>query len=482
MSAETKSSDLIVIGGGVGGYTAAIRAAREGMNVTLIESTALGGTCLNVGCIPTKSLLHQAHVYRDVQGMAQFGLKPGMMTLDFKAVAAKKDQVVDQLVKGVQTLVRKNRIELITGTGEFVDANTVRVRETGALLKAPRMVIATGSQPAMPPIKGIDLPGVINSNGALAITSLPASVLIIGGGVIGVEFAQIFSDFGSRVTVVERLGGLLLQEDPEIVQVLHKRLVDGGVAVHADTQVTGIRQAGTQLEVRTTNAASSKTYSADTVLVAVGRTPRVNNIGLEKIGIRVDCAAIAIDEFCRTSLPHIYAVGDVCGGTLLAHKAGADAECAVAHMLGHGRSNAATVIPRAVYTSPEIASVGMTEAEANSACAHIKVGRFPFSANGKALTMGQGQGMVKVIADAATDQILGIAMVGPDVTNLLGEAMLAIQMELTLAALMETVHAHPTLTEALMEAAHDAFDGGAIHIPPRTGSAAAKPTSLIPYS
>lgn len=468
MSTASNPPDLLVIGGGVGGYTAAIRAAREGMSVTLIEGAELGGTCLNVGCIPTKSLLHQAHLYREAEAWRPFGLEPGTLKVDFRAVAARKDQVVDQLVKGVQTLVRKNRIELVHGMAEFVDTHTIRVRESGALVHAQRVLIATGSQPVLPPIPGIALPGVVTSDGALAMTGLPGSVLIIGGGVIGVEFAQIFSDFGSQVTVVEQLGGLLLQEDEEIVQVLHKRLVDGGVALHLQTRVTGIRKAGKQLEVSIGGAGGPRSLPVDTVLVAVGRSPRVQGLALERIGIRMDKATIATDEFCRTSLPHVYAVGDVRGGPLLAHKAGADAECAVAHMLGHARSTAATVIPRAVYTWPEIASVGMTEAEARSTHAEVKVGRFPFSANGKALTMGQGHGLVKLIADAATDQILGIAMVGPDVTNLLGEATLAVQMELTLPALMQTVHAHPTLTEALMEAAHDAFDGGAIHLPPRS--------------
>lgn len=480
MSTASNPPDLLVIGGGVGGYTAAIRAAREGMSVTLIEGAELGGTCLNLGCIPTKSLLHQAHLYREAATWRAFGLEPGMLRLDFRAVAARKDQVVDQLTKGVQTLVRKNRIELIQGMAEFVDARTVRVRESGALVHAQRVLIATGSQPVLPPIPGMGLPGVVTSDGALAMTGLPGSVLIIGGGVIGVEFAQIFSDFGSQVTVVEQLGGLLLQEDEEIVQVLHKRLVDGGVTLHLQTRVTDIREAGGQLEVSLSGAGGLRTLAVDTVLVAVGRRPCVQGLGLERIGVRLDQAAIATDEFCRSSLPHVYAVGDVRGGPLLAQKAAADAECAVAHMLGHARSTVASVIPRAVYTWPEIASVGMTEAEARSTHAEVKVGRFPFSANGKALTMGQGQGLVKLVADAATDQILGIAMVGPDVTSLLGEATLAVQMELTLPALMQTVHAHPTLTEALMEAAHDAFDGGAIHLPPRTRPApVGKPPSFV---
>lgn len=470
MSASQPS--LVVVGAGVGGYTAAIRAAREGMAVTLVESGEVGGTCLNLGCIPTKSLLHHAHMVRGAQAWRMFGLDPTSLRVDFAAVAASKDQAVAQLVQGVHTLVKRNRIRLVAGTAEFLDPHTVKLRETGELLRGERFVIATGSEPVLPRLPGIDLPGVVTSDGALGWTRLPASVLVIGGGVIGVEFAQIFSDLGSQVTIVEQQQALLLQEDPELVRVLQKQLVQGGVELRLHSVVEGLRAQGPGIEAAISSAQARSTLTADAVLVAVGRRPSTAGLGLERLGLRTDEGAVATDEFCRTALAHIYAVGDVRGGPLLAHKAGAEAECAVAHMLGERRPITASVIPRAVYTAPELAVVGLTEAEARRHYGAIKVGRFPFSASGKALTMGETQGLVKVVADAATDQILGIGMVGPDVTNLLGEATLAVQMELTLDAVAQTVHAHPTLTEALMEAAHDA-GAGAIHLPPRVAVAAA---------
>lgn len=468
MSARGPQASLVVIGGGVGGYTAAIRAAREGMAVTLVECGELGGTCLNVGCIPTKSLLHQAHLFRGAEAWRLYGLDPKQLRVDYAAVAAKKSQVVQQLVQGVRSLVQRNRIRLVQGTAEFVDAHTLRIRESGDTVRGERFVVATGSEPIVPRLPGVDLPGVVTSDGALAWTTLPRRVLVVGGGVIGVEFAQIFSDFGCEVTVVEQQDGLLLQEDPDIVRVLHQQLVAGGVTFRLNATVEGLCQDGAQLQATLAGKGARTTLGVDAVLVAVGRRPRLT--GLSRLELRMDKGALATDDFCRTSLSHVYAVGDVRGGPLLAHKASAEAECAVAHMLGGQRPISASVIPRAVYTSPELAAVGLTEAEARSQAGGIKVGRFPFSASGKALSMGETQGLVKVVADAATEQILGISMVGPDVTNLLGEATLAVQMELTLEALAQTVHAHPTLAEALMEAAHDA-SGDAIHLPPQAALA-----------
>jgi dihydrolipoamide dehydrogenase len=340
----------------------------------------------------------------------------------------------------------------------------VGVRETGARLSADHIVIATGSRPVLPPIPGMDLPGVMDSAGALALTQLPASVLILGGGVIGVEFAQIFSRFGVTVTLVEQQERMLVQEDPELVEVLQRQLAADTVQCHFNVSIVRVEQMGTQLVA---TLADGRRLAAEKVLVATGRRPCTEGLGLDRIGLQLDAGAIVTNEHGQTSIAHIYAVGDVQGGQLLAHKATAQAEAAVAHLRGHGRGTAGLAIANAVYTSPEIASVGLSEAQARQRHATVKVGRFPFNANGRALAMKSGQGFVKVIADADTDQILGISMVGPEVTQLLGEATLAVQMELTLSALMETVHAHPTLSEALMEASNDAFNGGAIHLPPR---------------
>ncbi|MEI7786130.1 MAG: dihydrolipoyl dehydrogenase [Betaproteobacteria bacterium] len=466
MSACAVSTDLLVIGGGVGGYTAAIRAARSGLKVVLIEANELGGTCLNRGCIPTKSLLQQGHDFRRAQGMRAFGIQADSLRLNYALVRQQKDQVVAQLVQGVRSLVRKNRIELLSGMAELVDAHTAHIRGSDQRVSFKRLLIATGSEPAGLAVPGVNLPGVINSDQALESTELPASVLILGGGVIGLEFAQIYSDFGVPVTVVEAQSALVAQEDPDIVAVLQAALGRQGVVFQLNAKATGIQVQGQQLQVKLQIEGKAQVLTADQVLVAVGRRPLSRGLGLERLGLKLQGQAVQIDDVCRTNVPHIYAVGDVCGGPMLAHRAGAQAEVAVAHMLGQVRSQQALVIPRAVYTSPEIATVGLTETQARAQGLQLKVGRFPFAASGKALAMGQAQGFVKVIADAQTEQVLGVGMVGPEVTQLLGEATLAVQMELTLPALMQTVHAHPTLTEALMEAAHDAHDGAAIHLPP----------------
>lgn len=447
------------------------------MSVTLIELGELGGTCLNVGCIPTKSLLHQAHSFRAAEDSRIFGVDPNRLRVDFEAVSAKKSQVVRQLVEGVRTLVDRNGIRLVRGTAEFVDSAAVRVRESQELIRGDYFVIATGSEPVMPRLEGLDCAGVVTSDGALSWTALPKRILILGGGVIGVEFAQIFSDFGSEVTVVEQQRALLAQEDPEVVKVLQQALTSGGVKVQLGCSLERVRHQGAGLEASLLAGSERLTHACDAILVAVGRNPRLT--GLENLDLKLDRGAVATDDFCRTSIRNIYAVGDARGGALLAHKASAEAECAIAHVLGNGRPISASVIPRAVYTNPELAVVGMTEAEARAEFGTVKVGRFPFSASGKALSMGDARGFVKVIASAVHDQVLGVSMVGPDVTNLLGEATLAVQMELTLHELAETVHAHPTLTEALMEAAHDA-NGQAVHIPPPRGVKGPRPVVAAP--
>jgi len=464
---STIQRHLIVIGGGIGGYTAAIRAAREGLRVTLIESGSLGGTCLNEGCIPTKSLLHQATAFCQASEMGHFGIDPTQVRVDWAAVLQKKSSAVDKLVRGVQALVRGNHITLLQGHAEFVDAHSVRVSPNGDVVRGDLVVIASGSEAVLPPIPGIKLPGVVTSDGALAVTTLPKRVLIIGGGVIGVEFAQIFSSFGAQVTIVEKLDRILMEEDADIGKVLQRSLEQHGVQFFTGAAVQAITTNTHQLDVQYLSAQGTAQSTADLVLVAVGRRPRFKGLALEKAGVKVAAGAITTDSHCRTNQMHIYAVGDVRGGMLLAHKAATDAECAVAAMNGQPWSMESRVVPRAVYTHPEIGAVGLNEIQARSTFSDLKIGRFPFAASGKAITNEDTVGFVKVMADGVTGQIVGISMVGADVTNLLGEATLAVQMELTLKAVMQTIHAHPTLTEALAEAAHDAHNHGAIHLAPK---------------
>lgn len=376
MSAPAVSTDLLVIGGGVGGYTAAIRAARSGLKVLLIEASELGGTCLNRGCIPTKSLLQQGHDFRRAQGMRAFGIQADSLLLNYALVRQRKDQVVAQLVQGVRSLVRKNNIELLTGMAELEDAHTARIRSTDQRVSFKRLLIATGSEPAGLTVPGVNLPGVINSDQALTLSELPASVLILGGGVVGLEFAQIYSDFGVPVTVAEARPALIAQEDPDIVAVLQQALAQQGVEFHLGALATSIQAHGQQLQVQLKIDGRANSLAAHQVLVAVGRRPLSRGLGLERLGVKLQGQAVLIDEVCRTNLAHVYAVGDVCGGAMLAHRASAQAEVAVAHMLGQVRSQEALVIPRAVYTSPEIATVGLTETQARAQGLSLKVGRF----------------------------------------------------------------------------------------------------------
>jgi dihydrolipoamide dehydrogenase len=459
---------LIVIGGGIGGYTAAIRAARQGLQVTLVEDCALGGTCLNVGCIPTKSLLHSSAMIRALPHHAALAGLEGQITVPpsvFTNLREEKSTAVDRLVGGVRTLLRRNKITHISGRAEFIGPKTLKISGQEEAIDGDVIVIAAGSVVAIPPIDGIDLEDVITSDEAIELTERPDRIAILGGGVIGVEFAQIFANLGTEVTIVEMADDILAAEDREAAALLAKLLNAQGVTIRTGARVNAIAKEKGGVTLSLDGGAEG--IEVDKVLVATGRKPNIEGLGLDVAGIETRAGAIAVDDFLRTNVTNVYAVGDITGGPLLAHRAGAQAECAIGHYLGHKvPPMSALAMPRAVYTQPELACVGLTEEEAR-AQGEIKVGRFPFAGNGRALVLGETSGFVKVIAAASDEQIIGIVMVGPEASNLLGEATLAVQMELTLTALMYTVHAHPTLTEALLEAAHDAHDCGAIHQPPK---------------
>ncbi|MBO6720075.1 MAG: dihydrolipoyl dehydrogenase [Rhizobiaceae bacterium] len=469
MSGTGDPRHMIVIGGGVGGYTAAIRGARHGMKVTLVEDNALGGTCLNVGCIPTKSLLHNSRMIRELPHHLELVGSEAFVELKqdvFGNLGVEKSAAVDRLVQGVETLIKRNRITHVQDRAVLSSANAVRLEKAGREISGDIVVLATGSVPAIPKVKGIDCEGVVTSDAAIDLKECPKQLAIMGGGVIGVEFAQIFANLGTEVTIIEIADTILTEEDPEAAAVLAKVLEGEGVSMRTGTRVDEIKAVKSRLQLNLKGAAGDDRIEADMILVATGRKPNIDGVGLEAASVDTRHGAIVVDERMRTSAPGVYAVGDATGGPLLAHRATAQAECALADILGTpAPAMSALAMPRAVYTHPEIASVGLSEAEARSR-GPVKVGRSPFSANGKALVDGHAEGFVKIVADAEYEQILGITMVGPDVSNLLGEATLAVQMELTLSALMFTVHAHPTLSEALAEAAHDAHDGGAIHMPP----------------
>ncbi|MFH1003001.1 MAG: dihydrolipoyl dehydrogenase [Chloroflexota bacterium] len=458
----TSAKSLIIIGGGVAGYVAAIRAAQLGGQVTLVEKDALGGTCLNRGCIPTKALLQSAAVLWQTKRAADFGVKVSPPTLDFGTVARRKDAIVQQLVAGVTTLMKKNKVRVIKGSGTIVAPGRVKV-DSGEEISGDAILVATGSRPATVPIPGVDQPGVITSDQALALTELPASVVIIGGGVIGLEFAQLWHRLGVKVTVVEMMPQVLPNEDSEVAKMLEALLTDEGIAIFTGARVNAIKTASSGQVVAFTSQDEAREVTAERVMVAVGRRPNSDNLGLEALGVSLEKGNIVVDEYLATGVAGVYAAGDVLGGIMLAHKAMADGRVAAQNALGSPTEADYRAVPRCVYTSPEVAAVGLTESQAKAKYPRVQVGRFPFKANGKALILGESEGMVKVIADAEYGELLGVAILGPHATDLIAEATLGISLEATFKDLAGAIHAHPTLAEAVMEAAL-AVEGGAVHL------------------
>ncbi len=451
---------VVVIGGGPGGYPAAIRVAQLGGKVTIIEKDELGGTCLNRGCIPTKSLLQSAGVYHLAKEAKVFGINTAGASVDFPAVMARKNTVVKQLVGGLGGILKSHGMTIIKGTGEIVDAKTVTVKESGETIKADKIIIATGSVPSNVPIPGIDLPGVINSDGALSLEKLPQSILIIGGGVIGMEFAQIMRRMDVAVTVVEMLPQILPTEDEEIAKTFAGMMQKEGIEIHTSTTVSKIEAKGDKKLV----SFGDQQKEVDLVLVAVGRSPYTDGLGLDKVGVAMEKGFVKVNEYLETSVPGIYAIGDVIGNYMLAHVATAEGETAALNVLGQRHKMNYRAVPRAVYTNPEVASVGMTEKEAKAKYGDVQIGRFPFVGCGKALVINETGGLVKIIADRKYGEVLGVAILGPHATDLINEAALAIQMEATVEEIAHTIHAHPTIAESIMEAALD-VDAKAIHMP-----------------
>jgi len=451
---------IVVIGGGPGGYPAAIRAAQLGAKVTIIEKDQFGGTCLNRGCIPTKSLLQSAGIYHGAKNAEVFGVKASGVVLDFPAVMKRKNTVVKQLVGGLGGILKSHGMKIVNGTGTLLDATTVKVVETGEEIKADKIIIATGSVPSRVPIEGIDQDGVITSDEALNLEKLPKSILIIGGGVLGMEFAQVLSRMDVEVTVVEMLPQILPYEDAEIAGAFANLIKKEGVEIHTNISVNKIAAKGKKKLV--TFGDTQK--EVDLVLVAVGRSPYTEGLGLDKAGIAMDKNFIKVNEYLETSAKGVYAIGDVIGNFMLAHVATAEGECAALNALGQPHRMNYRSTPRAVYTTPEVASVGLSEADAKKQYGDVQIGRFPFVGCGKALVINETNGLVKIIADKKYGEVLGVAILGPHATDLINEAALAIQMEATFEEIAHTIHAHPTIAESIMEAALD-VDAKAIHMP-----------------
>ncbi len=457
--------DIVVLGAGPGGYVAAIRASQLGLKTAIIEKEYWGGVCLNVGCIPSKSLLKNAEVAHTLQHRAQeFGFSFDNLTLDYGAAFKRSRQVSGRLVKGVQFLMKKNKIDVYEGTGKLTDRETVQVtlNEGGeTTLSARNIIIATGARPRALPGVAFDGERIISYVEAILSEDLPEKLVIIGGGVIGVEFAYMWANYGVDVTIVEMLPHLLPNEEPEVSKVLERAYKSLGIKVHLETAVQKVETTDNGVKV---HLPDGSVLEADKVMLAINFQPNTENIGLDAAGVKLtERGNIDIDGNMRTNVPTIYAIGDVATDHRLAHVASAMGILAAESIAGEPTHPLDfRMMPRATYCVPQVASFGYTEAQAKEAGYEVNVGQFNFMANGKALGLGERDGFIKIIADAQYGEILGAHMVGPDVTELLPELTLAHNQELTAEEIARNVHAHPTLSEVLMEAAHN-VEGQAIH-------------------
>jgi dihydrolipoamide dehydrogenase len=464
--------DVAVLGGGPGGYTAAIRAAQLGATVACVEKEpALGGTCLRVGCIPTKAWVqtaHALHAAREVD--PKLGVLTGEPSLDFAQAVAWKDMVVEQMTGGVAALFKANGVEWIQGVGTFRDASTISVHGAEEIT-FKSAIVATGSYPMRPPIPGIESPRCVDSTGLLAQTEVPASLLVLGGGIIGCEFASIFNRFGSKVTIVEMLPSLIPQEDGDAAKELAKAFRKRGIDINLEKQCTRVDDTGAGLVIHYGEGESAE---CDLMLVAVGRAPLVEGIGLEAAGVAFDSrAGIVTDDRRRTSVPHIYAVGDCAGYWQLAHTAFREGEVAAENAVGHDTAMADLAVPRPIYTDPEIAGVGLTEAEARDTYGddRVAVGTFPWVANARAVMSGDATGWVKSIHETTYGELLGIVIVGPHATDLIETGVVALDAEATVETVADGIAPHPTLSEAIKEAGLVAL-GRPIHLPVKRRAAA----------
>jgi dihydrolipoamide dehydrogenase len=467
-----KTYDVAILGSGPGGYVAAVRAGQLGLKTAIIERNALGGVCLNVGCIPTKALLHAADLLEEIKESKKFGISTSDIAFDLAGAMKHKQTVVRQSTQGVGYLMKKNKIDVYEGTGRLTGKTTVQVQLNKGgeeTLTANNIIIATGARPRALPGIEFDHDRILSSTSILDLTEVPKSLLVIGGGAIGIEFASMFRSFGSEVTVVEALPRIVPLEDEEVSTELSKALKSRGITILAGAKLNGVEKQADHVTANVTDQDGKEhSIEVERMLLGVGIAPNTSDIGLEDMGITTDKRGfIDIDkETLRTSVPNIYAIGDCINTPWLAHVASAEGIMVVEQIAGmHVQSINYNTIPACTYCNPEVASVGMTEAQAKEQGYEINVGKFPFSANGKARTLGQNKvGFVKIISDKKYDEVLGIHMIGPAVTELISEAGVALTHEATGESMMHTIHAHPTLHEAIGEAAHAVANGAAIHI------------------
>ena len=462
--------DLIVLGSGPGGYVAAIRAAQLGLQTAVIEKDPkFGGTCLHRGCIPTKALLHTASTLDGIRNAAGIGIQVADPELDIGKAHAYKNKVVNKNAKGIEFLFKKNKITGLHGFGRLVGPNEVEVaREADgetvrSVYKAKFILIATGSVPREIPIATSDGERILNSDHALQIEEVPKSIAVLGAGAVGTEFASIFRSFGSEVTLIEMLPRILPIEDEDVSAELRRSFRKRSIEVMTDTKLEAVDVSGQELRLALEREGRKDGLACEKLLVAVGRAPVSEGIGLEALGIEADRGYIGVNEFMQTAVPHIYAIGDVVNTPWLAHVASSEGILAAEHMAGETVQPVNyDLVPSCTYCEPEVASVGLTEAAARERGHEVAVGKFPFSALGKASILQHTEGFVKVVRDTRYDELLGVHIVGAHATDLIAEACVALRIESTTEELFRTMHAHPTLSEAVMEAAHAAF-GHSIH-------------------
>lgn len=464
------NKDIVIIGGGSGGYTAAIRGAQLGGKVCIIERESLGGTCLNRGCIPTKALYRNAEIFNILKKSEVYGIYIQKCIINVDKIQERKQGIVDKLVKGLEQLLKLNNVEIIKGNASIVDRNIVQViNSKGEKIKitAKNIIIASGSKSADLPIEGIDLPGVLKSRELLNFSEIPNRLIIIGGGVIGVEFAAIFNSLGAKVTIIEALPQVLSTVDREIVKRFSILAKKSGIKIATSTKVLKIEKNNEGLIVYGEDKKGEVQFKGDKVLIAVGRTPVTEGLNLEKVGIKFTRKGINVDNNFKTNIKGIYAIGDVNGKCMLAHAAAYQGTAAVETIMRFRKAQENTLIPSCIFVFPEIASIGITEEEAKNKGIDYKVSKFSFGANGKALTLGEEEGILKVIGRKEDNMIIGVHIIGPHASDIIHEAALAVNKKMKVEDIKEVIHAHPTLCEAFYEGVMG-LKGEAIHMVNKT--------------
>lgn len=456
--------DIAVVGGGPGGYVAAIRAAQLGAKVLLIEKDKIGGVCLNRGCIPTKTLLKSADKWHELQNCAAFGIRAENIGFDFAAVMNRKNEVVSQLQEGIVKLVKSNKIDIVYGKAVLRGPHELEVTtdKERVLFAANRIILATGSVSADLPVPGADLAGVIDSDQLLSLTSVPESMVVVGAGAVGIEFAAIFQSFGCQVTVVEMAASILPNIDSDIVKRMGVVLRKQGLKILTGTKVRQIKSGPDGLVVEVESNKGVQELATEKVLAAIGRRPALNGLGLEAAGIDYSAKGIPVTAGMETNVAGIYAIGDATGQFMWAHAAVAEGMIAAENAMGGSKVMDYSAVPGCIFTSPEIAAVGLTEQEAMAGGKELLISKLNFAANGKAVSMGEAEGLVKIIADAATHKVIGMHLFGPHASDLIMEGTLAIRNGLTADEIGHTIHPHPSLSETVMETAHG-IGGEIIH-------------------